>query len=70
MICIDLHDGDVVSARCCPHAVYSFLQVRNEELNELCNLNRPQMGCYLPPKDGPENIEGKVGILLQAHLSR
>lgn len=36
-----------------------------DELDELMDQN-----CYLPVAGGPDNIHGKVNILLQTHLSK
>jgi len=36
-----------------------------DELDELMEQN-----CYLPVAGGPDNIHGKVNILLQSHLSK
>jgi Sec63 Brl domain len=43
-------------------------QLRDDEMDELDELM--DQNCYLPVAGGPDNIHGKVNILLQTHLSK
>lgn len=47
---------------------FQQLKVRDEELDELDDLNREM--CAVPVKGGSENVHGKVNILMQTFLSR
>jgi activating signal cointegrator complex subunit 3 len=44
------------------------VQLRDDEMDELDELM--DQNCYLPVAGGPDNIHGKVNILLQTHLSK
>lgn len=47
---------------------FQQLKVRDEEMDELDDLNRDS--CEVPVKGGSENLNGKVNILMQTYLSR
>ncbi|CAF1149002.1 unnamed protein product [Adineta ricciae] len=47
---------------------FSQLKIRDDELDELDTLHNNY--CHLPIKGGPENVHGKVNILIQAYISR
>ncbi len=47
---------------------FEQLKVRDEELDELDDLNREN--CWLKVWGGSENIHGKVSILIQTYISR
>lgn len=47
---------------------FQQLKVRDEEMDELDDLNRES--CEVPVKGGSENLHGKVNILMQTYLSR
>ncbi|CAB3373375.1 Hypothetical predicted protein [Cloeon dipterum] len=62
-----LSDADILTVM--SHAQeFEQLKLRDEEMDELDELYENY--CYLPVKGGPDNIHGKVNILLQAHLSK
>ncbi|XP_059472919.1 activating signal cointegrator 1 complex subunit 3 [Neocloeon triangulifer] len=62
-----LGDADIV-ALMSQAQEFEQLKLRDDEMDELDELF--ESNCYLPVAGGPDNIHGKVNILLQTYLSK
>ncbi|CRL02261.1 CLUMA_CG015304, isoform A [Clunio marinus] len=62
-----MNESEVLNMMANAHE-FQQLKVRDEEMDELDDLNRD--ACEVPVKGGSENLHGKVNILMQTYLSR
>ena len=62
-----MNEGDIL-AMVSRAQEFEQLKVRDDEMHELDDATHDF--CELPVKGGPENVHGKVNILLQTHISR